>query len=269
MEAISIGPLALPVRLGLFIIAVSFALFVGNRIAKRKGTDIERAFWMILFVGLTSARLSFVAVYRETYGAAPWTVFDLRDGGMNAVVGVVGGLAMAAILLWREREQRKPLLAALLSGALVWGGVTAGIAAYEEPKSLPQIALHDLAGREVSLASLAGRPMVVNLWATWCPPCRREMPVLRDAQQANPDIVFVFANQGESPETIGRYLDAEKLSLQNVLIDTGGVAARALGSIALPSTFFYDRNGKHVDTRIGELSPATLAQRVQALKAGE
>lgn len=269
MEAISIGAFALPVRMGLFIIAAGLALFVGNLIAKRKGNDIERSFWTVLLVGIASARLAFVLVYRETYGAAPWTALDLRDGGMNTVVGVVGGLTMAGILAWRKREQRMPLLAALFSGALVWGGAEIGLATYEEPKALPRIALHDLAGNEVPLASLAGRPMVVNLWATWCPPCRREMPVLRAAQQVNSDIVFIFANQGESPETIRRYLDAEKLSLKNVLIDTSGTAARALGSIALPSTFFYDENGKHVDTRIGELSAATLAQRVQVLKAGE
>ena len=269
MEAISIGPLAIPVRPGLFILATGLALFIGNRIAKRNGTDIERAFWAILLVGVACARVAFVLVYRETYAAAPLTILDLRDGGMNAVVGVLGGLAMAGILAWRKRERRMPLLAALVSGALLWGGAMAGLTALEQQKALPKIVLHDLDGREVPLAALAGRPMVVNMWATWCPPCRREMPVLRDAQQTNADIVFVFANQGESAETIKRYLDAENLNLHNVLIDRGEAAARAFGSIALPSTFFYDENGKHVDSRIGELSAATLAQRVGKLKAGK
>lgn len=269
MEAINVGPFAISVRLGLFMIAATIALFIGNRIAKRKATDMERSFWTILFVGLVSARLAFVLIYRETYGAAPWTVLDLRDGGINTVVGIAGALVMAAILAWRHRDQRMPLLAALFSGAFVWAGASAALAAYDEPPALPQIALHDLSGRQVPLSSLSGRPMVINLWATWCPPCRREMPVLRDAQQANPDVVFVFANQGESVETIQRYLAAENLGLENVLIDANGAAARALGSVALPSTFFFNKNGKHAGTRIGELSAATLAQRVQTLKAGE
>src|SRR5690606_40886240 len=67
------------------------------------------------------------------------------------------------------------------------------------------LALTKLEGGEVRLPTFIGQPTVVNLWATWCPPCRREMPVLRDAQQRYPDIAFIFANQGESAEQeIGR-----------------------------------------------------------------
>lgn len=265
MEAINLGPFAISVRLLLFIAAAMLAVTIGNRVAKRLGTDIERSFWAILFVSLLSARLAFVLIYRESYGAAPWTVFDLRDGGLNATVGIVGALAMAAILAWRQREQRKPLLAALCSGVAVWAAGAAALAVFDEAPVLPTIVLHDLDGREVPLASFSGRPVVVNLWASWCPPCRREMPVLQDAQHDNPAVVFIFANQGESADTIRRYLEADKLRLENVLVDTDGKAARALGSAALPSTFFFDSNGNHVGTRIGELSTATLAQRVRTL----
>src|SRR3546814_7473677 len=66
---------------------------------------------------------------------------------------------------------------------------------------------------------MTGEPMVVNLWATWCPPCRREMPVLAKAQEERGDVTFVFVNQGESESEIRDYLRESHLQLSNVLLD--------------------------------------------------
>ena len=82
------------------------------------------------------------------------------------------------------------------------------------------------------LRSLAGRPLVVNLWATWCPPCRREMPAMQAAQEANPDIGFVFVNQGESSVIVRRFLATQQLRLQNVVIDPSGQLAARTGAAA-------------------------------------
>src|SRR3546814_14561413 len=68
-------------------------------------------------------------------------------------------------------------------------------------------------------ALFRSRPMVLNLWATWCPPCRREMPVLEQAQGRYPGVVFVLVNQGEDRGTIHRYLDRAGLDLDHVLLD--------------------------------------------------
>jgi thiol-disulfide isomerase/thioredoxin len=63
---------------------------------------------------------------------------------------------------------------------------------------------------------LAGRPAVLNLWATWCGPCRVEMPVLATAQRDSRDVAFIFVNQGEAPETVRAWLAREGLALENV-----------------------------------------------------
>lgn len=105
--------------------------------------------------------------------------------------------------------------------------------------------------------------MVVNLWATWCPPCRREMPMLAAAQQEYDEVTFVFVNQGEGRGEIKGYLDQNGLALDNVLLDTRGALGQTVGSMALPTTLFYDANGRLADTHLGELSRATLARGIQ------
>jgi thiol-disulfide isomerase/thioredoxin len=132
---------------------------------------------------------------------------------------------------------------------------------------LPTVLLTTLAGEPVDLAGLAaGQPLVVNLWASWCPPCRREMPVLAAAQQQETGVRFVFANQGEGAATAQRYLSASQLALANVVLDPGTALGKAVGSTALPTTLFYDAKGRLVDTHLGELSAASLASKLKQLR---
>lgn len=179
----------------LLVMAAIAAMAVGTWLARRQGTNLWYPLGTILFVGISSARLSFIMVYQEIYVSAPWTVLDLRDGGFNYVVGMLGAVIMTVLQAVRRHRWRMPLLATLLSGTVLWGAVAAVPSVQGKSVPLPDIVLSDLDGKAVPIASLGGKPMVVNLWATWCPPCRREMPILRDAQQENRDIVFVFANE--------------------------------------------------------------------------
>lgn len=260
MQSFTLGPLAFSVASALLVAAVFIAFFIGNRVARPLGTNAEPALWAVLFVAVSSARLAFLIVYWRSYADAPWTVLDLRDGGFNVAVGIAGGTLMALVLGVRRRPLRKPLAVALLSGAAVWAGATALVGQLGKSARLPDVALSDLDGNAVRLSGFSGKPVVVNLWATWCPPCRREMPVLRDAQRANPDVVFVFANQGEYAETVKRYLQSEGLVLDHVLLDPRGVLAAQVGSVGLPTTLFYDAAGKQVNVRVGAVSAATLAK---------
>ncbi|WP_322629100.1 redoxin family protein, partial [Halothiobacillus sp.] len=79
--------------------------------------------------------------------------------------------------------------------------------------------LVDLSGSPVDLQAQQGRPMVLNLWATWCPPCRREMPMMVDVAQAQDEVDIVFANQGETTESIGVFLEQSGLPPTGILRD--------------------------------------------------
>lgn len=153
----------------------------------------------------------------------------------------------------------------LLSLALIAGLVT--LIQLSQP-TVPMIALadiDDLDGELRNLHDLNDRPMVVNLWATWCPPCRREMPVLANAQQHRPDIQFVFVNQGESDRTVLDYLKEDQLQLQNVLLDPMSTSSRLLHTRVMPTTYFFDTNGSLVNTHLGELSTSTLDRLLSGL----
>lgn len=128
-----------------------------------------------------------------------------------------------------------------------------------EGGSIPAIQLTDLDGEEVDLQQFEGRPVVVNLWATWCPPCRREMPVLEQAAAESPDVAFVFANQAESAGLVRDFLDGEGLELDNVLLDADSEVARHFQARALPTTLFFGSDGELSDVHLGEVSRAQLA----------
>src|SRR3546814_20828824 len=96
----------------------------------------------------------------------------------------------------------------LALGLVVWNTTLqlAGAAAGQAP---PEISLEQLEGPPIALAANSGKPRVVNLWATWCPPCRREMPVLAEAARDAEDVEFLFVNQGEGPRSEERRVGKE------------------------------------------------------------
>lgn len=265
-SVINIGPFAFPVGVLLLLGAVLASLAAAKWMGRLR--DVEPMLWTALGAGVLGARTAFVVTSFDAYKSMPWSILDIRDGGFNAPAGILAAIAIAAWFILRSRERRKPLVSAALAGITVWVvGAAAAMMLDTEAMEMPQVTLAGLNGSPVQLKALAGKPMVVNLWATWCPPCRREMPVLRDAQAQFKDVVFVFANQGESAEAVRGYLDAEHLALDNVLLDPRLQLGSRTGSRALPTTLFINEKGIVVDRRIGELSAATLAQRIASLRS--
>ena len=109
----------------------------------------------------------------------------------------------------------------------------------------PALQAIDLAGKTWRLADLRGRAVLVNFWATWCPPCRAEMPSLQDmAAIYGPDKIVVLAiNFKESRNTAARFAQASALSLP-VLLDPDGSIARQWGARVFPTTVLIDSTGQ-------------------------
>ena len=264
-DALILGPLALPYSLLLLYAVVAASLYVGTRRSRNTGVAVEPVLWKTLLVGLLVARFAFVWEFRSAYMVSPLSMLDIRDGGWNATAGFIGGWLFALSLYGRRPALRKPMQAALLTGSVIWLVGSIGLSLRPDTgQEMPALGFSSLAGQTVQLTEFKGRPTVVNLWATWCPPCVREMPVLQKAQLDQPGVNFVFLNQGESPDRVGPWLQARNLALGNVLLDQPRLAGATFKQSALPMTLFFDARGRLVSTRIGELSSATLAERLAA-----
>lgn len=212
-------------------------------------------------VGLLAARLGYVVRWWPEYTAAPWSIVAIGDGGFLWWIGLPTALAFAWWRSARQRRLRKPLFAGIAAGLLVWFALNGTLALLQRSAPpLPNIAACTLDGASATLDASAGKPIVLNLWATWCPPCRREMPVFEDAAQRYPGIDFVLLNQGEDAATIREFLDGQGLTLhEHILLDPHSQAMPATNTRGLPTTLFFDANGRLVDSHMGELTRASLA----------
>ena len=265
-NAFTVGPLVLPHELLLLFAAAGASQFVGRRVARQGGIDVEAVLWKTLLVGLVVARLAFVWEFRSVYVAAPLDILNIRDGGWTATAGFVGAWLYALSLHGRLPELRRPLQYAMLTGSVIWLVGTIALAVRPGTgQELPELGFASLDGRTVLLAEFKGKPTVVNLWATWCPPCVREMPVLHQAQSSHPGVNFVFVNQGEPVDKVAAWLKARNLPLRNVLLDAQGQIGAAFKQRALPTTLFFNAKGELVSMRVGELSAATVTDRLRTL----
>ncbi len=269
IHSIQIGPLSLPPGLILVGLVVAVAMIVGNRLGRKSGIEVENRLYTILLAGAASARAGFILENYQAYLTSPWSMLDIRDGGWSAWAGTMGAWLCAVLLIRRHPPLKKPLVPALVISTSVWA---AGLLVLSLPPrdtpSLPDFSTLSMEGMQVALPSYVGKPTVLNLWATWCPPCRREMPAFERAQKEHPDVHFVFLNQGEEPAKIQQFLVTSKLTLKNVLLDTQSEVGRSLGHRSLPTTLLFNAEGRLVGTRVGEFSYPTLVQRISSLKAG-
>ncbi len=220
----------------------------------------------MFFIGILVARLAFVLRWLPAYVAEPWSVLRIGDGGFTWWAGLLAALGWGGWKLRQSPGLRVPLIAGSVSGLLAWGALLGSVwLMHQSSVELPTTEMTTLDDERVTLSSMSGQPLVVNLWATWCPPCRREMPVLAKGQASTPDVGFVFVNQGEGPEQIRDYLQAEGLSLDNVLLDPFSSLMNEMGARGLPTTLFFDADGRLVDFHMGELTQAGLASKLKAV----
>jgi len=262
---ISVGPFSVQV---VVVFAAVLLAWLAASVAARRLPDRahKRAGAMVLDAvmwGLVTARLAYIAQWWEEYSATPRSMIAIGDGGFSWWAGI---LAALAYVWWRSRPVRAlrgPALMGILVGVMAWVAAQGILEQMRQSAlSLPDLQLMALDGRPMALQAYAGRPIVLNLWASWCPPCRREMPVFERAQAEFPHIAFVMLNQGESAAQALRFLKSEGLALRDVLLDPSSGAMRELRSRGLPTTLFFDEQGSLVHSHMGELTMASLKSTV-------
>lgn len=185
---------------------------------------------------------------------------------MSYHVGRLSLTALAAMTLRRRvRVHRSCPLVLVL--ALTWGLVLDGwepasandasfraMGVLHNPKRSPAtgFSLATPDGKTIALAQLQGNVVFLNFWATWCPPCREEMPAMERLHKEFKDqgLAILAVDVDESPEQVARFMAEFRLSFPALLDEDAEVSSR-YGVRGLPTTFLIDRSGRIVGTTLG------------------
>lgn len=159
---------------------------------------------------------------------------------------VVGGLALIGFVMFRSSS----------------GGVSVdGVAAPGAPA--PDVEMTDFDGATLTLDEYEGKPLVLNFWASWCPPCVAEMPEFEKVFQAVRDEVeFLGVNQRDQHGAAVDLADETGVTYR-LALDPQGRVFDAFGGAGMPTTVFIDADGNVVDVVTGQLSVELLAQRIE------
>ena len=156
-------------------------------------------------------------------------------------------------------------------GAAAPKPATAGFVPLSQPKALPPVRFEDGDGRALDLSAFRGRVVLLNLWATWCAPCRREMPTLDRLQQrlGSGDLAVVALSIDRTGAEAVRKFYAD-IGVTNLAIyaDRSGKVLREFGAVGLPTTLLLDREGRELGRVIGpdEYDTSNWIERIEQLQ---
>ncbi len=257
------------------------ASWLAVRVSKLIGTDakaLESAVFGVGVAGMIGARLGFVVMNWEAFKDDLLSIFYIWQPGFLPWAGVFIGGIYAYVRYEIQPLYLRSLLVAYGVAALV-PLVTFEVTKLRLPNSsvlkigdfTPQIKMINLNGEAVSLRDLRCRVVVLNFWATWCPPCRREMPMLESVARAyqNKGVMIVGFDVGETASRVQQTVSSLAVNypiwLDGSDTDSSQMIYRMFGGVGLPTTVFIDRNGLLRARQIGELSRASLIANLESL----
>ncbi len=165
-------------------------------------------------------------------------IWNVRRSGFPVIEGMKkGGLRALALIL---------TLALVPAAGSAAAGLGHSLSAVEGPLPAPEFTLPDMDDEPHSLADYRGQVVLLNFWATWCPPCREEMPSMERLYQTLKDEGFavVAVNQFETPDHVFAYTGQLEVDPTfTLLFDSDSSVANSYGVVGLPSTYLIDKQG--------------------------
>ena len=155
----------------------------------------------------------------------------------------------------------------ILSIAFILFFITVNNAQSIQPQKAPNFALKSNDGKTVELAKLKGKAVIVNFWATWCGPCRAEIPdfiKLYDTYKSKGLEIVGIALDEDGWSIVKPFLEKNKLNYP-VVLGTMDVVQQYGGIEGIPTTFFVDKKGNIVDRQVGMLTKPMLEQKIKVL----
>ncbi|MCJ7732949.1 MAG: TlpA family protein disulfide reductase [Anaerolineales bacterium] len=167
-------------------------------------------------------------------------------------------------------------VALLLAGVFwIWfsrlpisAGFQTSIEAPQNGFQAPGFTLSTLEGKELDLEDLRGNPIILNFWASWCPPCRAEMPdfqqTYQEFQETDLQIIAINATDQDSLKGMMAFVNQHNLKFP-IILDSTGETSQAYHVHSLPTSYFIDREGRIKDIIVGGPIPLSLL-RIQAIQ---
>ncbi len=149
----------------------------------------------------------------------------------------------------------------ILGVALVACGGQAGQSQNAGEGVAPDFSLNDLNGQQVTLSQFRGKPVMLNFWASWCGPCRVELPEIQALHQAHDkgDVVILGVDFGEQADTVRSFAQENGLTYR-ILTDENSTISRLYHVPGLPTTVFVNKQGQIVETHLGPISRSAAEQ---------
>jgi thiol-disulfide isomerase/thioredoxin len=268
LAPLALGPLVLSGERALVALALAVGLVAAEVLARRRGVEAEWA-WTALFVGLVAARVGWIVAHPQAYLSRPLEMLYVWQGGFLAWAGIVAGVAWA---LWRAPRAGLPRSAVAGPAAAAAAAAVVALVLLPVAPDRPTLGAMEAVVRPLtaperleSVGEWRGTPTVVNLWATWCGPCRRELPLLLEVAAGRDDVRLALVSQGESGATVAAYLEEQGLPAGDVRIDPARTLGTAVALAGYPTTLFVDGDGVVVEVAFGELSRARLLRGMGAI----
>lgn len=173
-------------------------------------------------------------------------------------VVLVAGVAAAVVwMAWRPSQPGETAPESTAASAGPDAGGPIPLQLYRDPVAVPAFSVTDLDGGEISAETLKGKVTIVNYWATWCPPCRAEIPDLVALQEKYPDQLQIVGVSEDDigPDQVKRFADEHHVNYP-VVMSSPELSEIFTGVAALPTSFILDREGRIVQKHVGMLSAA-------------
>lgn len=276
---VNLGPLAVPIWLFSAIIAVilsyGISAFLGRkrREIQRQTADTVSGVLIIFFLVW---KISPVVFSFRTVVEAPLSLLYLPGGTWGTVVGALGALLYLSIKLVRARPIPSGFTRLLsfhfaaacvvfLAASLLLTGANR---ANDEQLRAPEFSLVSLQGENISLSDFSGRYVILNFWASWCPPCRAEIPELvrfYNEIEKNDRVVLLAVNQTateKSLDAVAEFAGSFRMEFP-ILLDTANQVHSLYGIRGIPTTYIVDPEGYILTKRTGAVTRSWLSASIR------
>ncbi len=200
------------------------------------------------------------------------TAVHSRMRRILAVGAFLIAVAVACVFVYRFGSEfvapAKPPFGDSAAGipSVTGGSATQDVAFLDQPREVPVLQFTDEAGHSLSLRDFRGRPILLNIWATWCVPCRKEMPSLDRLQTLagkSQLLVLALSVDLQGAPAVKRFYDELGLHALDIYLDPANNSSSELKTVGLPTTLLIDRDGREIGRKIGAEewdSPSMVAE---------